>query len=277
MGQVIGNISPSSITLKDVPGLNQGVRASSQNPYSGIFGQGNVRFFSVSGVFVVPDGCTRVRARLWGAGAPLVQPNVNNPQFGYYAQAVGGGSSFGNYVSATGGSNQLAPNSAPGHVGEFIVIGVGGVGIGGDINYNGGGSYLVPGGGGSGSLLGPGNIISGQGEKSGLTGTIGGDSASGSTSLSIDYIGTGSGGSHATLTSPATAGWNGGGGGGGGSTLAPRGAQGGFPGGGAGYNGSGWSGGGGGGFAMKDITGLVPGQSITVTVGAPNGLVIVEW
>ena len=39
-----------------------------QNPISGVFGNGNVRFFTSSQTWTVPTGITRVRARMWGGG-----------------------------------------------------------------------------------------------------------------------------------------------------------------------------------------------------------------
>jgi hypothetical protein len=90
--------------------------------------------------------------------------------------------------------------------------------------------------------------------------------------LSIDFLGCGGGGT------TGKAGINGGGGG----TVAP----GSWPGGGGGGNSFGS--GAGGGFAIKTITNLTPGSSITVTVGAGGtadpttsngapGVVVVEW
>lgn len=260
-------------------------------PYSGVFGTGKFRFFATSGSFVVPAGITSVRARVWGAGG------YGGYAYGGGANGGGGGgfalkiitgltpsssitvtvgssgaasSSFGSYVSATGGQTAVY-NSSPG---------TGGTGSGGDINTTGGtggygstsysgggggsasffgdggdgGSTNTPGGNGRGGAGGGGSSYAGttfQGGGNGLTAAaIGFNFNSGNTSwavpapaiyqgFSIDFIGTGCGGAGGQN------GFNGGGAGG------YRG-QGGFPGGGGGQNNT-----------SNTIIGL--------------GLVIVEW
>jgi hypothetical protein len=248
-------------------------------PLSGPFGRGVIEFFYNSGTFTVPAGVTTVRARVWGGGG---------------ASNTGGTSSFGAHCSATGGLGTT-----------FVAPISGGSGSGGDVNFTGGqGSNTSAGSGGAASLLGNGgstsggSAASGGGGSSGAASTPGGRGGSGITGTpgqpalsasvattpasgfvfgvdSIDLIGTGSGGAGAGNTNvwPGSAGVNGGGGGGG-----TAGAAGGFPGGG------GSNGGGGGGFSMKTVTGLTPGSTVSVTVGAGaasnttgSGLVIVEY
>ena len=118
-----------------------------QNSFTGTFGTGQVKFITANETFVVPSGISSVRVRVWGAGG-------HNPTGGTAKGGGGGGgfaiktitgltsgssiavtvgtsggasSSFGAYVSATGGSNS---NTATG--------GAGGSGVGGDINNTGG-------------------------------------------------------------------------------------------------------------------------------------------
>jgi hypothetical protein len=120
---------------------------SISNPITGTFGTGNVRFFyglprvaggSVSN-FVVPAGISSVRVRLWGAG------NQEGTSSGFAIKTIYGlvagqtivvtaanapttttrsDSSFGSFVSVTGGSTFASASR--------------GTGVGGDINYLGG-------------------------------------------------------------------------------------------------------------------------------------------
>lgn len=271
------------------------------NPVTGSFGTGKARIFNTSGTFVVPDGITSVRARVWGAGGTN------------YPLATGGTSSFGTFCSATGGSPAGGAGSTIG--------GNGGTGIGGDINSNGGkggngASGSAGGGGGVGNIFGAGgdgngiskasggggaspggnggNGVYGRGGRGGFSnstvffGAENGESF-GITEPSFDAIGCGGGGGGCGNAGSAGNGSNGGGGGGA-HVNGTRAGFGGFPGGGGGggYTGNaeGAGGAGGGGFSMK-VCSVTPGQSITVTVGmngtsygiadgAP-GLVIVEW
>lgn len=115
-----------------------------QNPVTGSFGTGNAAIFTQSGNFVVPDGITSVRARVWGAGGPT-STMVN-----------GGTSSFGSFCSATGGAYGQGNGTG----------GVGGSGVGGDINRSGGkggdsGSGMASGGGGAGNVFGNGGVGNG--------------------------------------------------------------------------------------------------------------------
>jgi hypothetical protein len=117
---------------------------ATNNPVTGQFGTGNVQFFrgitgtaSVASTFVVPQGISSVRVRLWGAGSSaggaggfamktiyglvpgasiVVTPGASNT-----ASTTSFASSFGSYVSANG-----------------AVALVGATGVGGDINYTGG-------------------------------------------------------------------------------------------------------------------------------------------
>lgn len=130
------------------------------------FGTG-VRTFTTSGAFVVPSGVTQVEVELWGGGSGTFPSSPSMPggggSGGGYArkrvtgltpgQSVevtvgrggdagltnggnpsgGGSSSFGSYVSATGGAlNYLASVSAP-----SLGATPPGVGIGGDVNLGG--------------------------------------------------------------------------------------------------------------------------------------------
>lgn len=268
------------------------VTSAISNPASGVFGTGQVQFFTSSGSWTVPPGIGKVRARVWGAGGGY------NNNGSYYSGGGGGGfaikiiygfdgvssipvivgqginlvsltnavssaqsSSFGSYVSATGGG-QGATGAGPS----------GGNGVGGDTNTSGGsGGYSAStasgGGGGCASIFGNGgnggananNGLSSSGGAGGGTGyntytavSFGGNgfigsgatyiastvqypATSGFLPFSIDLIGVGGGGNYLQLA------FNGGGG--------SYGVTGAFPGGGNGYSG---------------------------TQGG-NGLVIVEW
>lgn len=216
------------------------------NPYSGVFGNGQIQMFINSGTFTVPAGVTFVRVRVWGAGG-----NSGGGGGGFAMRAInlsgtssvavtvgasgspGGTSSFGAFVSATGGLSSASPT--------------GGSGIGGDVNYSGGTGNLTGGGGGAAGLFGNGggaasaqNGCAGGGSNSaqggnGFTGTgavvqtnVGIPASAGDVGRSIDFIATGGGGAN---TAGVSFGVNGGGGG----SVNP--SFGGFPGGGGG-NGS---------------------------------------
>lgn len=225
------------------------------NPISGVFGNGNVRIFSSSGTWTVPPGVANVRARCFGGGGGAGAGGGGFTMLAIYGLSgvtsvavtvgaggpptfAGGTSSFGSYCSATGGMWVSGGSGA------------GGTGIGGDINTSGGFGQNTFGGGGVGSLFGNGGNGGTAGGDPGKSGASGGGSGStannnggngifgsgGSTanattlpsvpptssmaSFSIDFIGTGGGGSY------FQSGINGGGGG--------YGASGGYPGGGGG-------------------------------------------
>lgn len=224
------------------------------NPITGVFGNGFVQVFGpgMSGTWTVPPGVNTCRVRLWSAGGnnggggcgfalkTIYALGVTSVAVTVGDPAATTTSSFGSFVSATGGSSS----------GSYL----GGSGSGGDINTtggtgtgtNGGGAASLFGNGGPAGSAAPGRSwASGGGSNtsgapggSGLTG-VGGTYVSAGTTFnpmnimslwSLDFIGTGPGGG---ANQP---GFNGGGSAG----------SGGFPGGGGG------------------------------TYGAP-GLVIVEW
>ena len=234
-------------------------KLSSANLLSGPFGSNRALLYKASGTFTVPDGVTSVRVRIWGAGGA---GNYNYLGGG----TAGGTTSFGSYLSVTGGSQ-----------GTPSVKGTGGVSTGGDVNYTGGNGYFIsnsgPGGGGS--------VANIYGNGTNATSSSGANGWFSDTAISnfnsLDIIGNGQGG-----TAPINLG-----GGGGSGDTGGYGWDGGFPGGGGGsYQ---YGGGGGGGFGIKIITGLTAGSTITVTIGAggtnpymatghgKGGLVIVEY
>lgn len=273
--------------------------AQGYNPITGVFGTGNVQFFASSGTWVVPQGIGKVRVRLWGAGG-CYSSNASN-----YGGGGGGGfaiktiydltgvtsipvtvgagvtytstttattagtSSFGSYVSATGGSTPASSPSA--------VNGLGGTGVGGDINTSGGyalnnGGTGQGGGGGCGSIFGNG----GNGNNANMPNpsTGGAGAGQGYTSASPSYSGgqgfLTAGGIYNSMTNyvyvlPQATASNAGafsldfigtGGGGGYGQMGVNGGGGGYP------TGGGFPGG-----------GCAYGFSYT----SPGGLVIVEW
>jgi hypothetical protein len=270
-----GNIVSLAGTQASMTGLTPINTRSSQQP-SGVFGIGNIQFIHSTMQFTVP--AKNIRVRVWGGGG---------------GASNGGTSSFGSYVSATGGTGYSGTPS-------------GGTGSGGDINTTGGAglSQSYSGGGGAANYFGNGNITSGMGGGgfggNGLTGTGGilgttnssaqsGVSNIGNPYASIDFIGTGPGGGSGSSTfTPGANGVNGGGGGGTGSGSSLPG-DGGFPGGAGGFGQNSSNGISGGGFSLKVISDLTVGATVAVTVGTGgvatagaagaggNGLVIVEW
>lgn len=144
------------------------------NP-SGTFGT-CVTFYTQSGCFIVPNGISSVRARVWGAGggAQVINGNLAGGGGGGFALRTitgltagtcipvtvgafnqsfpGGTSSFGSFVSATGGACNAVG-----------AISLGGTGVGGDINRCGGFSCntqgCAAGGGGSGNYFGNGGCF----------------------------------------------------------------------------------------------------------------------
>lgn len=235
------------------------------NPVTGVFGTGQMQIFGkgMSGSWIVPDGIGKVRVRCFGSGAsnggggggftmktiydltgvtsiPVIVAETTG------TTSPGASSSFGSYCSATGGAQTGTGQQA------------GGIGVGGDINASGGKGQVSNGGGGVGSLFGeggwgavsagdigkPGGSGGGGGGASSSTGGPGlmgsggtGYNTSGSPipptsglfTFSIDFIGTGGGGS------VNQSGINGGGGG-------ASSADGGYPGGGGGASGRGGAG-----------------------------------
>lgn len=255
------------------------VRPSEINPVTGTFGTGNVRVYGNPGTatFTVPDGITAVRARCFGGGATasssyggggggfalkVITGLTPGDSITVTVGGIGGSSSFGVHVSATGASTFNPGN-----------------GVGGDINALGGtgGQEAGSGGGGGGvgSVFGKGGDGGGSGSLSGKAGGSGGGGVSAAGGAGIG----GQGGESQQSTTAATSGrtvsvfsldlLGTGGGGGGGSTSAGSGVNGGGGGGGNNSGGAGgaggFPGGGGGGRATNNFG-----------VGAP-GLVLVEW
>lgn len=219
------------------------------NPITGVFGTGQMQIFASSGIWTVPPGINKVRARVWGAGGgnggggggfairtvwDLTGVSVVGVTVGAGSTSANGGtSSFGSYVSATGG---------------VAAGGAGGAGVGGDINNSGGQGTSGVAGGGVGSVIGIGGGSAGAAVAPATLGGAGGGisnpatmaangflgrgalgsagqslaATSGLTIFSIDFIGTGGGG-NANIQN----GINGGGAGGGGQA-----GRGGIPGGG---------------------------------------------
>ena len=254
------------------------------NPLTGVFGSGNVRFFPGNSTtqtytWTVPAGVDAVRARVWGGGgynggsgggfamesiygiSGTTSILITVGTGGSSGTTTGGTSSFGSFVSATGGAT---------------AGGTEGAGSGGDVNYTGGLGVSGGGGGGVAGLFGNGGragttVNSGQNGNSGggcgttannLSGGHGIMGAGGiairttsffnvapttglETDFSIDFIGTGGGGAI------NQSGVNGGGGGYSGTANVI--CHGGYPGGGT-------------------------GAFTTSTLGRGGaGLVIVEW
>jgi len=252
------------------------------NPITGVFGTGNCRFFpggltTQTYTFVIPPGIGAVRVRVWGGGGYLggsgggfaiksiydltgvTSVTITAGAGGNVTTTTGGTSSFGSFVSATGGA---------------AVGGVAGTGVGGDLNYSGGVGILGGGGGGAAGLFGPGgrggggNGCAGGGSSiaapssggHGFLGTGGYYSSNGTyvvpvinaqtgigANFSLDFIATGGGGG------PSSGGVNGGGGSGYVVAASSTANVGGFPGGGMGQQ-----------------------DTITTGYGGP-GLVVVEW
>jgi hypothetical protein len=190
--------------------------------------------FTSSGTFTVPSGVTAVKVTLCGGGGG-----------GWFngGASAGGTSSFGGYVSATGGANGVA---SPAN---------GGTTSGADFGLNGGqsgqsdGSVGYGAGGGAGGIVKVTSIYDGSGTQFlPQQGMLGGSSG-------------------ARAANPAASGY---GNGGACDSDASR------------------AGGGGGGYAIKYVTGLTSGGTVSVTVGArgtsadsrgngTQGIVFVEW
>lgn len=295
MGRYLSEVAQTSSGVAQisggVPGLNNGTARHHDFPITGVFGSGAIRFFMQGDYFTVPESCTKVRARVWGAGGSAIN-NAQGCGGGGFAMKVitgltpgqkipvtvgmaqNGGSvsftsssSFGTFVSATGG----------------LAVGTGGVGSGGDLNFSGGTTPSAANSGGSGaaSVWGNGGCGAGGTVKAG-EGCSGGGAGGGAYDGTKDLyfpggnglfgLG-GEGGSTTTVGGSGKSliasfsidylGTGGGGGVGGG-------------GGGAGLNG------GGGGFGTSGFGGFPGGGAGGSGVSAPrnlggNGLVIVEW
>ena len=210
------------------------IQSQIYNPITGVFGTGQMQIFGVgqSGTWYVPLGIGKVRVRCFGGGASIgagggfaiksIYDLTGVTSVAVTVASAGGTSSFGSYVSATGGTTTPT----------------GGSGVGGDINASGGsvagggvgslfgngGTPSIPGGSGYYTTLGfpAGNGILGSGGAVSISGTlILNNPTTGMPYFSIDFIGTGGGGCGSTYGN----GINGGGGslggypGGGGSTT----------------------------------------------------------
>jgi hypothetical protein len=236
------------------------------NPVTGVFGSGNVQVFGGKGTstgsytWTVPPGVAKVRVRVWSAGG------ANSGSGGGFAMKTIYDLSGVTSIAVTVGAGSISSNGGTSSFGSYVSVTGGGVNAGsvgastsGDVNYSGGIGTASNGGGGAGSLFGDGGGTNGSFGQSGASGggsmgstassTVAGGAGlfgSGgqyistgsavalitpSTGLvgqfSIDFIGTGGGGAY------YQSGANGGGGGIGGS--------GGYPGGGAGSGTSGQS------------------------------------
>lgn len=192
------------------------VTSAINNPASGVFGTGQVQFFTNSGSWTIPPGIGKVRARCFGAGGGY--NNISS----YYSGGGGGGfaiktiygldgltsipitvgigggtvststalyssgtSSFGSFVSATGGYF--------GYYGSAPLPG--GSGVGGDINNIGGtggfaSSTTEGGGGGCASIFGSG----GNGGAGGVSGSPSSGGAGGGSGFQSGSVGSGGNG-----------------------------------------------------------------------------------
>lgn len=191
------------------------VTPSADMPITGVFGSGRVAYITASQNFVIP--ATSLRVRMWGCGGKgatmggggggFALKIINGLTIGDTVVATlgitgGSATSFGAYVSATGGADATS-----------TVLGVGGMGVGGDINNRGGqggsgnGTSLA-GGGGVANALGKGGEGGSGGSGAGKSASSGGGagySAAGGVagipgsgiapvgSSSLDFIGCGSG------------------------------------------------------------------------------------
>jgi len=158
------------------------------NPLTGVFGSGNVRFFAGNSTtqtytWTVPAGVDAVRVRVWGGGgysggsgggfalksiygiSGTTSITITVGIGGNNSVTTGGTSSFGSFVSATGGATGG---------------GAAGVGSGGDVNYTGGLGA---------SAMGAGGIAIRTTSFFNTAPTTGLE-----TDFSIDFIGTGGGG-----------------------------------------------------------------------------------
>lgn len=146
---------------------------STGNWATGTFGTGQLMTFAGFGTytFVIPSGITSIRVRCFGAGGgggsnvayvggagggfalgtfsvTAGSSHIVTVGGGGTQNTAGGTSSFGSLISATGGAGGASNTSEK----------IGGVGIGGTVNYLGGGTQgNYSGGGGVACLFGPGN------------------------------------------------------------------------------------------------------------------------
>lgn len=242
------------------------------NPFTGAFGSGLARFFTVAGSYTwtVPSGITAIRLRLWGGGASGSGTSGGGGGAFCYRALLGvtPGSTVNVTVGNVAGSSIVTYGAS-----TFTAGGAsgtsGGTASGGDINNGGGFSASSTPGGGVGSLL----ALGGYGDQVSYGGSSGGSSndtaypgftgsagavgqgllystASNTKQYNLpsqagdirftDLIGTGTGGYGAgNVTSGGLRGGNGANGGGGGQgNGSGNGGHGGFPGGGGGGGGA---------------------------------------
>ena len=113
------------------------------NPMTGVFGNGQVQMFTSSGTFNVPIGVSKVRVRLWGGGGShrgsaggFALKEIDLGSVSSVAVVIGSGGTTDNSGTWSGGTTSFgAYVSATGGVGNGGTVGQG---IGGDINYSGG-------------------------------------------------------------------------------------------------------------------------------------------
>jgi hypothetical protein len=168
-----------------------------------------VQSIAASGSFVVPSGVSQIEVEVWGAGSGSYASSSTSPSGGgagggyarkrigglnagqviavtigaggtagstSLAPGSGGGTSFGSYVSATGGGpNPFATLAAP-----WLGASSQGIGVGGDINVAGSnGANGVGNFGGAGGAGAMGGGVTGVATSYGLTGQLPGGGASG--------------------------------------------------------------------------------------------------
>jgi len=241
------------------------------NPVTGQFGTGNVQFFagvvgtaSITSTFVVPQGISSVRVRVWGAGS------YGGGAGGFSMKTIYGLVPGASITVTAGAANTSSTTSFASSFGSYVsangaVSSAGGAGVGGDINYTGGTGITSTAGAGAPSIYGDGTTARSS-ASTGVSGLSGAGSTSASASNSYGgngLFGTG-GATPSTGVVMPTSGLNSGelnldaiGTGGGGAYAQ------------SGVNGGGGGAGGGGGFPA--------GGGVTSAVGGGAGLVIVEW
>jgi hypothetical protein len=177
MGRILegGSVAAAAAVGGGVVGF---VLPSADNPVTGIFGLGQTKWFFNNGTFIVPADVSSFRVRLWGGGglagggfAIKVVTGLASGSSVAVTVGLGGGdntrggtSSFGAFVSATGGAGSN----------EWPLSG--GTGVGGDFNSIGGSLATTgnTGGGGAAGIFGDGG--SGANDQGG-NGNAGGGSA----------------------------------------------------------------------------------------------------
>ncbi len=183
--------------------------AIQSNPVTGVFGNGQIQMFPQSSTFIVPIGVSKVRARIWGAGG------ANQGGGGGFAMKVCNVVEGSSIAITVGDSSQASSFGAFASATAGVTSGAGGIGVGGDVNYQGG--FGASAGGGAANIFGNGGWRnssgasgggssvaaqtggSGFGSTGGLKSSTANDPKYAPTTLpitSIDFIGTGGGGGH---------------------------------------------------------------------------------